>query len=88
MVDLFGTNIDAMKKNENAAKNFESCSVEICRCVQLVTATAETVDASEKKEVKLVTDGFARLEAHVVSSLTEDISLGKIGCKQSCGQVR
>ena len=87
VVDLFGIKIDAMKKNENAAKNNESCSVEIRRCVQLVTASTETVDALKNCQV-----GDGRLcQAGGPCRVSFDGGYfvgGKIGCEQGCGQVR
>ena len=44
-----------IKSDENSARNIESCSVEIRKCVSVISATTERVDALEK--------GVAKLEA-------------------------
>ena len=75
VVDLFGGKIDAMmKSNANVAEHIESCSIEIHKCVRLVTATTERVGTLEKT-VEKVTGGLAKLEAKVTSSSTVDVSL-------------
>ena len=64
---------------ESAAKNIESRSNEIHKCVQLVIVTTGRVGVLEKK-VEKVADGFAELEARVASSHSAslvDISLSE-----------
>ena len=79
VVDLCGSQIDAMMNgSDNAAKNIETCRIEIRNTVSLVTATTDRVGALE--------EGFARLEAQVAPKPSSSTARHLDGRKSDNGQ--